>query len=223
MTIKAGQSNTVHLPIGQVLSLACPAGTAGSAVRLSDLPGSEPYAPIVLNGANVNLGPYGTVTRINVSCNTCTITDSVAPYVPTSGDATGSAATAGQVGELITSQILLANAVALTTNTAANVTSIALTPGEWEIDGQVDFNIAGTTNVTQLVSGASSTSATVGSQDTYDLWNMAANVPGGDISNPIPKQRFLLSAATTIYLVAKAVFTVSTCKGYGIIRARRVR
>jgi hypothetical protein len=31
-----------------------------------------------------------------------------------------------------------------------------------------------------------------------------------------------LAAPTTIYLVARAIFTVSTLGGYGIIRARRV-
>jgi hypothetical protein len=38
-----------------------------------------------------------------------------------------------------------------------------------------------------------------------------------------PVVRLSLAATTTVYLVSRATFTVSTLKAYGTIRARRVR
>jgi hypothetical protein len=40
---------------------------------------------------------------------------------------------------------------------------------------------------------------------------------------PLPTYRYSLASTTTIYLTANVSFSVSTCKGYGIIQARRVR
>src|SRR5579863_4104971 len=79
----------------------------------------------------------------------------------TSGTA---AAAAGSVGEIIRSTIPSGSAVALTTATPANVTSVALTPGDWDVWGVVDFNPAGTTSITQLISSMSLTTATLSTQ-----------------------------------------------------------
>jgi Na+-driven multidrug efflux pump len=54
---------------------------------------------------------------------------------------------------------------------------------------------------------------------------MAAVVPTAsvDFGIPVRGQRIVLTATTTIFLVAVGNFTVSTLSAYGTIEARRVR
>lgn len=141
------------------------------------------------------------------------------------GTATNDNATAGYIGEYVSSTIASGSAVSLTTNTTANVTSISLTAGDWDVTGVVDFQYGATTSITNLVGGSSTTSATLGARDTFFDFETAANVPTAtaDAAFVIPTTRISIAATTTVYLVAQATFTVSTLKAYGTIRARRMR
>jgi len=133
-------------------------------------------------------------------------------------------ANAGAVGEYVTATVATGSAVTLTTAIVSNVTSISLTAGDWDVDGVVDYNAGATTSITQLQQGTSSTTAALGAQDTYTSEAFAAMVPGAlPLGYWAPTTRISLASTTTIYLVAKASFTVSTLAAYGTIRARRVR
>ena len=77
------------------------------------------------------------------------------------GTSTNNNAAAGQIGEFVTSTVAIGAAVALTTGVTANVTSIPLTGGDWDVSGVVDHNIAVGTSITQINSGISLVSATV--------------------------------------------------------------
>lgn len=140
-------------------------------------------------------------------------------------------AAAGVVGEFITATVPVGSAVALTTGVAANVTSISLTAGDWDVSGTIDHNIAATTSLTQINSGISLTTAALapqtggaglGTDPTLTL-SYAAMVPGLGIVQGTPLVRVSVSATTTVYLVAQDTFTLSTISAYGTIRARRVR
>lgn len=134
------------------------------------------------------------------------------------GTTTNNNANAGSVGEHITAT---GTGVSLTTATAANITSISLTAGDWEVDGSVLFQPAGTTQVSVVNAGASSTTATL---PAIPLYSQANNQGTGlNIGLVIPRQRFSLSGTTTVFLVAASTFTVSTMTATGTIRARRVR
>jgi hypothetical protein len=142
------------------------------------------------------------------------------------GTATNDNAVAGNVGELITGILASGNAVTLTTATAANVVSMSLTPGDWEIEGVADFLPAASTSISVMQQGASTTSATFAGQDTFttEVNGSGGIVPGAvTISSVIPTQRLSIAATTTVYLVAQATFTVAGMTVYGSIRARRVR
>lgn len=141
-------------------------------------------------------------------------------------------ALAGQVGEFVTATIASGAAVSLVTATAKNVTSIALTPGDWDIDGTIDYLPAATTSITQLNSSVSLTTNTLGTQpggsglatDPTATQSMPAQVPGANVNAlTSPSTRLSVAANTTVYLVAQATFTVSTLTAYGTLRARRVR
>lgn len=140
------------------------------------------------------------------------------------GTGTNDSAAAGMVGEIITSSLAAGSATALTTATPKTITSIALTPGDWDVSGVVDFLPAATTSITVLAEGASAVTNTLGADDTYASDSMAATVPGAVAQRKnIPTQRISIAANTTIYLIASATFTVAAMTGFGTIRARRVR
>ena len=146
------------------------------------------------------------------------------------GTTSNDSATAGQVGEIITATVASGAAVALTTATPANVTSISLTAGDWDVAGLIDFNPAATTSITQLNTSISLTTATLGTQpggsglgaDPTTIFTQAASVPNGVIGLDAGPVRVSIAATTTVYLVAQGTFTVSTMTAYGTIRARRV-
>lgn len=141
------------------------------------------------------------------------------------GSATNDAASAGQIGEYISSTIATGSSVTLSTGVAANVTSISLTAGDWDVTGVVDFTFGATTSYTNIIGSISQTSATLGGQDQGFDYETSAIVPtaGADISWVMPTVRISLSGTVTIFLVAQGTFTVSTLKVYGTLRARRMR
>lgn len=143
------------------------------------------------------------------------------------GTTTNDSASTGNVGEYIESSIPLASAVALTSTVAADVTSISLTAGDWDVTADVTYNPAATTNFTLAFHSISNTSATQDSTTggAYNAYRFpTGNVPAAGFNTAgVGPVRKLLSATTTIYLVARANFTVSTMSAFGIIRARRVR
>lgn len=141
------------------------------------------------------------------------------------GVTSGAAAAAGKVGEVISSVVASGAAVSLSTGTTANVTSIALTAGDWDVTGVLDLQFGATTSYTNLAGGISLTSATLGAQDSGFDFETPAAVPTNakDMAWVLPTVQINVSGNTTVYLVAQATFTVSTLKAYGTIRARRIR
>lgn len=142
------------------------------------------------------------------------------------GTATNDSATAGNVGQLISASVAAGSAISLTNNAPANVTSISLTAGDWDISAAGMWTFGATTTVSDFFCSVSTTSA------TQDLtvgknaqWSFNALVVGANSSPTltIPTTQISLSGTTTVYLVATAGFGVSTAAVFGIIRARRVR
>jgi hypothetical protein len=144
------------------------------------------------------------------------------------GTATNDAAAAGNIGQEIKSNIASGSAVALSSGTIANVTSISLTAGDWDVSGIVQFTGDPTTNVATAIGGTSASSATLppfGTGDTNRFNWPAVTAPfsTGGLSAPSGPVRITLATTTTIYLVASATFSVATCSAFGTIRARRMR
>jgi hypothetical protein len=142
------------------------------------------------------------------------------------GTATNDSASAGQVGEIMESTVVTGSAVALTTATSANVTSISLTAGDWDVWGNVWFSPAATTSITRDGGGISTTSATMPTSPGAGARFLnihAAVVPNNVFGSTVGMTRVSLASTTTVYLVAEATFTVSTLGAYGYIGARRVR
>jgi len=142
------------------------------------------------------------------------------------GTTTNDNATAGNVGEFVSSTVNSGSAVSLTTNVAANITSISLTAGDWDVFIDAYFSFAGTTSVTNMQTSISTISATISqTPGNWGVVQQAASVPTA--ANPTNlgagPVRLSLSGTTTVFLVVQATFTVAATSAYGIISARRVR
>lgn len=137
------------------------------------------------------------------------------------GTATNDSASAGYVGEYVSSTIASGSAVSLTTATVANVTSISLTAGDWDVSGRVAWSFMN--NTTAAGASISLTSATQDSANlVYTRLGSAGNLIG-IYEVALPTARISVASTTTVYLVAEATFATSTNSAYGRIMARRVR
>lgn len=132
------------------------------------------------------------------------------------------------IGAFQSSTVVASSAVSLTTNAAANITSMSLPAGDWDISANTDFTLAGTT-ATLFQTGISLTSTTLPTQaggsglgsDPLSSLPTALTTISSPITLGVTPVRIQLSTATTVYLVAKSVFTAGTVAGYGTLRARR--
>lgn len=136
-------------------------------------------------------------------------------------------AAAGSVGQLVSSTVLLASAVSISTGTAANITSISLTAGDWDVYGTVGTNGNAATIVQDIYGWISSTSATM--PDASLVAGPSFGTTGVAIyaqsfyNFTAPQMYFQLGSTTTVYLSVKADFTINTNAAFGFILARRRR
>jgi hypothetical protein len=138
------------------------------------------------------------------------------------GTITNDNAASTVIGEHTSSLIASGSAVSLTTATPANVTSISLTAGDWDVRGNCNYNDSAAT-VTGTVGGLSSTSATLPTDGTEIYSGVQLVTASALDSVSLPSKRFSLSGTTTVYLVCQQTFSIGTASAFGSISARRVR
>lgn len=127
-------------------------------------------------------------------------------------------AAAGYVGEVISSVIPVASQVSLSNITAANVTSINLTAGDWDVWGNVSVAIS--VAATAVAMWSSISSATLPDASLYNGFGATGtacqlNVPGTRVN--------VGSGGQTVYLSVYVAFSSGTAKACGGIYARRRR
>lgn len=161
----------------------------------------------------------------SISSTLPAFTTSSITFNPTTGGIVGTTTNdntaAGKVGEYVSSAVLFASAVAFTSTTVRDITSISLTAGDWDVTGSIFYNFSLTAQ--GYYGWASSTSAT---QPDSSLISGITNVNSTIIDNagqPILTRRFSLAGTTTIYLSGVSTFSAGTGTGCGYIAARRVR
>jgi hypothetical protein len=141
------------------------------------------------------------------------------------GTATNDNASAGNVGEFISSTVLVGSAVSAAVTTPLNVTSISLTAGDWDVWGTVATNPAASTlqvSITGWISTASATIPTIPNGGAYAQLTTNFAVGDGQVL-PVGKIRISLASTTTVFLSAFLNFNTSTNAAYGFIGARRMR
>ncbi len=222
--LAAGGSGTVNVGDENQLGYYATTGTAISAlsnadnaVLLSNAAGLPVWTAAIASGLLISTS--GSVpqwsTSLPVGINL--------PQPNIIGVTNGSNAAAGSVGEYISSEILSGSAISLTTNTPMNVTSIALTAGDWDISSNVAY-IGGSGVQILYTQSAINTISDTFPDPAFTTVSQpngpAASTNAGDC---ISTQRLNISSPVTVYLLADAQFSVSTLAACGFIGARRVR
>lgn len=131
------------------------------------------------------------------------------------GVSNGSAAAAGQVGEILSNT---STGVAMTSTIPATVTTLSLTAGDWDVWGSVKFVAAATTTITTLAAAISTSSATVA--DPQVSFNLPFTT--GNTNQLVPTQITVnVGSTTNVYINGYAAFGTSTMTCSGFIYARR--
>jgi hypothetical protein len=139
------------------------------------------------------------------------------------GTTTNDNAQAGSVGEYQESSVASGAAVTLTTDVNANMTSMALTARDWDVGACITFQAGATTVIQVTQVGVSSTSAALPSDGIGAQVLRQDTAAGNWLVVVTGSKRFALAATTSVYAVANCIFTISTCKVFGVLRARRMR
>src|SRR5262249_1526436 len=134
----------------------------------------------------------------------CFASGSVIPQFK--GVTTNSSAATGIIGEYKSASVASGSAIALTGYVAANITSISLTAGDWDVSMNCGFSGGATTVVYFALCGVNTTSATL--PDPSESWNFSAPSGGltvfanSAITGSVPATRISVASTTTVYLVA---------------------
>lgn len=164
---------------------------------------------------------YGVAQGIYLPLTGGKLTGALNPAGGVIGVADGSDAAPGFVGEVISSVGTLPG-VSLTTTTNTVLISIALTPGDWDVYGDVWMtNSAGMTNCALSIS-TNTVNPTAPAVNTSRVQLTTAWGAGIFLITTRPV-RASLAAQQTYNLVAYASFSSGTVTAAGVIWARRAR
>lgn len=163
-------------------------------------------------GTNVSTGTGAVVKSVEPSLYSPVLTSPTITDAAISGVTDGSDANAGDLGQFLTAD----GTKALTTDTADNVTSLSIPPGDWDVGGGCE--VSG--DLSDASCGLSVTSSALGAAGTYVK---SAGTSFTAIGGAAPPLRISSDSSTTVYLVGVATFASGTASAEGFISARRVR
>lgn len=148
---------------------------------------------------------------------------SLASYEPVVIDPTTGQLATGTAGQTVVSSVVSGSAIALTTATPANLTSISLPIGTWEISALAQFGGAPTVTGAQQasISTTSATHGVLGNNSSEAAWQ-TANFVISSVPIAIPGYIVTLVAPTTVYLVVSGVFGAGSMTAYGRISATKL-
>lgn len=124
--------------------------------------------------------------------------------------------------DYLETELLLAAALPLTTETPLTVVSRSLPAGQWLVWGTVGF-VAAPLTLVASVAGTANTAAVL--PDNLSKGSFAVlpvGAIGPDVRLPVGQRHLTLAEAQTIYLVAEASFGGGNLAAYGILCALRV-
>lgn len=213
--ITTAGTGTAAIRNSQLLSGTASALSAGSGttiqVWLSNITSSNTNA-ITGAGSIENIGAafLGSSRKVNT-------TTQVANSGAMTGLTQGTAPGPGMIGEVISSFVTTGSPVSLTDNVTTNVTSIALTPGIWDIQGAVHLLANTVTGTTWVAAFNGLTSYGNGAATGLTFPNASTG-----LTIPVPILRKTLSANETNYLTIVPRFSSGTLRASGLISATRV-
>jgi hypothetical protein len=170
----------------------------------------------IQNVSNSALTSTSSTTLSGLTVSSLTVTS----QAQIRGTKTNDSAAAGYIGEYVESITSLANIN--TTNVWQDITSISLTAGDWDVQGQIIQQGGG---VSQLQAAVSLYSGNTTTDHVYAS-NVLRQVGAGgayDSSITINRYRVSINTTTTVYLKGLGNFASGTPQIAGKISARRVR
>lgn len=221
VTSVSGTANQIASTGGTtpVLSITSPFDPPGQIQGVVGSAGTPTYSFV----GHTNTGLYEVSDTAVISANGTV----AAQFTATAGQAllgttTNDSAAAGNIGQNVRAYNAGTNATG--TGQWFDITSISLTAGDWDVTGQINFNLAGSVSTQMnggisITTGNSSTGLTLG--DNF----IQTSVPTAvfDTSVCIANYRQSFSATTTVYLKGNIAFSAGTPNAYGRISARRIR
>lgn len=142
------------------------------------------------------------------------------------GTTTNDTASAGNVGEIISTSLASGSAVSVSNGVSKTIMSVTLTPGQWAMTANANTFPAGTTTPTQEVFSISPTTNTLtGAPNGLQIaMSTTFTTGGGNGYSLADLDVFVAAGATkTMFLVANCSFGTSTQAIYGLLRALRIR
>lgn len=140
-----------------------------------------------------------------------------------SGRTDGGSASAGNVGEVISSTVLSGAAVSLAlSGTVYNITSILLSAGNWNITAGTGI-LTGASVITTALSSTNTTSGVMATPPNSGSYAQATGngASGSNIYMSLGARQYNVSSPTTVYLVAQVAYSGAAPGGYGYIQAER--
>ncbi len=143
-------------------------------------------------------------------------------FTSVTGTTAADNASAGGIGEFVSSYVATGAAVNVPNATGTNVTSISLTAGDWDVEGNVNYKLASA--VVNTAQAAINTTGGAIPTDGSEVYTgvLASGATFTDTMT-VPRKRVNVTTTTTVYLVTKANVSMGTMSAFGGITARRVR
>lgn len=151
--------------------------------------------------------------------NGTTITTISSTGTSSLGVTNASNASAGQIGEFVSSSVLGVTCGTSSSSTS-NLTSITLTAGDWDISSVVVNYGAGNAVFGNFIALTNNANTSAGTRGVNLIWG-TGNTSFGIGSCAIPRYRVSISSTTTYYLQTYGSGSSDTYDGY--ITARRIR
>jgi hypothetical protein len=163
---------------------------------------------------NLGLGSISTQSSSSVlitggTISNSNIASSAISNSTVAGTILGDSAATGIVGEYIE---ITGSSTNIPQNTATNIVTLALSAGDWDVQGIVQVSAIST-----ITSGCSLSATGIGKLGSYVIWGPSAQ------TFSVPVIRVSLSTASNIYLPVTAMYSGTACTATGYMRARRMR
>lgn len=136
------------------------------------------------------------------------------------GTNTNDSATAGNIGEYVSSIIASTSAFGVVSGAVTNLTSINLSAGDWDVNGLLGVLPTGT--CTEFAGIISSQNGAFGDLTFAMVLQSTTLTPAVRQAFSIPTRRLSLAGSTTIYAVTQVTYGTSATI-YGFLTARRPR
>lgn len=225
----AAASNTISCTNMAVFNtgVTLSAAGAGSTLSITNLYGLRLQSPTV--GANTTItNRYGISSEDASAINVFAGIISPSQTLGILGTTTNNNAQAGSVGELNSTVVLSGAAVSLTTATPADIVTLVLQPGDYDVSGEVWFTANAATIITSIDGGLNTTSATIPTTPSVSTSrNLMPITLGAGLAPVLNFKECRISVATattaTVYLSVNASFSINTLSAYGVLQARRRR